>query len=69
VADKEMGGTCSMHEKYEKCISWSVFLKAGRPRCEWENNIKVDYKEMGYEKVVTPYRFQWWVLINKFMKP
>jgi hypothetical protein len=37
---------------------------AGRLRCEWKNNIKVDSEEM----VATPCRFQWWVLLNKLLK-
>jgi hypothetical protein len=40
----------------------------GRPRHRWEDNIKMDLKEMGWEGVdwlhVAEDRDQWWALVN-----
>jgi hypothetical protein len=39
----------------------------GRPRCKWEDNIKMDLQEVGCEGMdcidLTQYRKIWWVLV------
>jgi hypothetical protein len=43
----------------------------GRPRSRWEDNIRIDLREMGWEGVdwmnVTQDRDQWWILVNTVM--
>jgi hypothetical protein len=46
IEKDEMGGTCSRYGIEERCIQGRRSL--GRPRCKWENNIKMDHKEVGY---------------------
>jgi hypothetical protein len=48
--EDEKGRTCSMHgEKRNKCIQY--FSTFGRPRGIWEDNIKMDLREIGWEIV------------------
>jgi hypothetical protein len=46
--------------------------KLGRYRCRWEGNIKMDLKELEWERVGWIQRArdrgQWWVLVNTVMK-
>ncbi|KAJ4436010.1 hypothetical protein ANN_18634 [Periplaneta americana] len=45
----EMGRVCSTYGRIQKCI-WSVSWEAGgRPRRRWEDNIKMDLREVGYD--------------------
>jgi len=43
----------------------------GRPRRRWEDNIRMDYREIGREDVdwmhLSPDRDQWWALMNTVM--
>ena len=43
----------------------------GRPRLDWEDNIKVDLQEVGCEGVdwidVVQGRYRWWALVNAVM--
>jgi hypothetical protein len=43
----------------------------GRPRCRWEDNIRMDIKEIGLEGVdwmhLPQDREQWWVLVSAVM--
>jgi hypothetical protein len=43
----------------------------GRPRCRWEDNIKMDLREIGWGGVnwihLTQYRDQWRSLVNTVM--
>jgi hypothetical protein len=43
----------------------------GRPTCRWENNIKIDLKEIGWESVdwnnVAQDMDWWWTLMNVVM--
>jgi hypothetical protein len=40
----------------------------GRPRCRWEDNIKIDLREIGFGDVdwnhLTQDRDRWWALVN-----
>jgi hypothetical protein len=40
----------------------------GRPRCRWEDNIKIDFKEIGIDGVnciwLVQDRVQWWAFVN-----
>jgi hypothetical protein len=40
----------------------------GRPRCRWEDNIKIDFQEVGWGGMdwidVAQDRDRWWVLVN-----
>jgi hypothetical protein len=51
-----MDGVCSTHGKYKKCIQ-NVGRKTlkkeplGRPRNRWEDSIRMDLREIGWEGV------------------
>ena len=49
-----MGRTCSMYGTIQKCIWYRVIVgkpeskrPIGRLRCRWEDNIKMDLREVG----------------------
>jgi hypothetical protein len=47
-----MGGACSAHERDEKCMQILIGKSEGkrplgRPRRRWEDNTKMDMREMG----------------------
>jgi hypothetical protein len=47
----EMGGACSTYVGEERCIQVLVVkpegkIPLGRPRCRWEDNIKMDLQEV-----------------------
>jgi hypothetical protein len=74
--DNDMSGAYSMHRRDEKCIQNFCQKSEGkrplrRPRCRWEDNIKIDLKEMGWEHVdwlhLAPDRDQWQALVNMVM--
>jgi hypothetical protein len=51
-----MGGVCNMHGRDKKCTK--IFIgrheekrPLERPRRRWEDNIKMDIKEIGWEGV------------------
>jgi hypothetical protein len=50
IKNNEMGGACSMHGREERSIEgvWWGKRPLGRPRCRWENNIKIDLQKMGW---------------------
>jgi hypothetical protein len=52
MKDSKIGGTCGMQRKDQKCIQ-NIGRKTPlrRPRCSWEDNIKMDLKEIGCEGV------------------
>jgi hypothetical protein len=54
-----------------KCIIILVGKSEGRPRHKWEDNIKMDLKEVGYEGVdwiqLAQDRYQWWAFVNMVM--
>jgi hypothetical protein len=43
----------------------------GRPRCRWEDNIKMDVREIGIEggnwTWLAQDKVQWWVFVNMVM--
>jgi hypothetical protein len=43
----------------------------GRPRRRWEDNIKINLREIGWSGMdlinLTQYRDQWWALVNAVM--
>jgi hypothetical protein len=43
----------------------------GRPRCRWEDNIKMDLREIGIDGAnwiqVVQYGVQWWAFVNAVM--
>jgi hypothetical protein len=43
----------------------------GRPRCRWEDNIKLDLREIGINGVnwiqLVQNRVQWWAFVNMVM--
>jgi hypothetical protein len=43
----EMDWTCSPYVKYKKSIINFDLKPEGRPKCRWEDNIKIDLKEIG----------------------
>jgi hypothetical protein len=69
----EMGGTCSMHCREEKCAqnfcreNWSKYTTL-RPRRWWQKSTKTDIEEVWHERVhwilLTRYTDQWWALVN-----
>jgi hypothetical protein len=68
---------CSMHARNEKCIKyydWKTSSKRTlrRPRCRWEDNIRIYLKEIRWEGVDWMNNFdqdrdQWWTLVNMVM--
>jgi hypothetical protein len=43
----------------------------GRPRCRWEDNIKLDLREIGIDEAnwiwLAEDRVQWWAFVNTVM--
>jgi hypothetical protein len=51
-----MGGACSTQRRDEKCIQILVVNYEGkrplvRPWCRWENNFRMDLREISWESV------------------
>jgi hypothetical protein len=68
-----MNGTCSTHGRDEK---HSILVgkpegkrQFGRSRHRWEDNIRMDLRETGWERVeythLAQNRDQWWGLVNR----
>jgi hypothetical protein len=54
VKEDDMGGTCSMHGGRVKCLQdfgWGPEGERplGRPRCRWEDKIKMHLREIGID--------------------
>jgi hypothetical protein len=68
----EMARACSTHEMRNSHKIWLESLKGKRPlrrpTCRWEDNIKMDIKDMGWESVnwinLAQDRDQWWALVH-----
>jgi hypothetical protein len=58
IREDEIGGECSRHRTDEKCIYISLVGRSEwkkpfrRPRHMWEDNIRTDLKEIGWEDTV-----------------
>jgi hypothetical protein len=72
-----MGGACRTDGRNEKCIQYLIGTPErkrpfGRLRGVWEDNIRVELREIGWEVVdcmhLPQYRDQWRVLVNTVMK-
>jgi hypothetical protein len=72
-----MDGTCSTHER-EMRNAYNISVgkpegkrPLGRPRCRWEDNIRMDLMEIGCENVdwmhLAPDKDQWLALVNTIM--
>jgi hypothetical protein len=71
-----MGGSCSTDERDKKCLHYffgkpEVKRRLGRSRRIWEDNIRMDLRERGWEGVdrmhVTQDRDKWQALSNTVM--
>jgi hypothetical protein len=55
IKEDEMGGACSTHGRDEKCIQYfggkPEGKRLGRPRCTWEDNIRMELRELRWEGV------------------
>jgi hypothetical protein len=71
-----MGSACSTHG--EKRNAYSILVgkpggkrPLGRPRCRWENNIKMDLREIGWGGMdwidLAQVRDQWRAIVNMVM--
>jgi hypothetical protein len=64
-----------MGEKCTESLGREICNKSpiGRHRCRWDNNIKTDVKERGWEDVdwipLAPVRGQWQAFVNMVMNP
>jgi hypothetical protein len=52
MKEDEVGGTCGTHGGGERCLQGFGLRPKnkrplGRPRCRWEDNIKMDLREIG----------------------
>jgi hypothetical protein len=76
MKEDEMGGTCCMHG--EGRVVYRVLVgklegkrPLGRPRCRWEDNIKIDLREIGIDVAnwicLAQDRVQWRVFVNTVM--
>jgi len=76
VKQNEMGRACNMHGRDEKCVHSSARKPEGNRslcacRCRWEDNIKLDLKDVIYETVdfihLGQDRDHWLALVNTVM--
>jgi hypothetical protein len=76
IKEDEMGRACSTHG--EKRNAYRILvgkpeekISLGRPRRRWEDNIKTDFRERGWDGMVCIYlaqdRDQWMALVNTVM--
>jgi hypothetical protein len=71
-----MGGACGTNREVSNAYKILVGKpegkrSLGRPRCRWEDNIRVDLKDIGWEGVdwihLAQDRDRWWALVNTVM--
>jgi hypothetical protein len=70
-----VGGTCGMHGGGERCLQgfgWEAQRQetTGRPGCRWEDNIKMDLREIGIDVNwiwLAQDRVQWRACVNTVM--
>jgi hypothetical protein len=72
-----VGWTCGTHEEGRGVHRVLVGRPEGkrplgRPRCRWDDNIKMDLREIGINGVnwiqLAQARVQWWAFVNMVMK-
>jgi hypothetical protein len=59
---------------YRVLVGWPEGKRLlGRPRCRWEDNIKVDLREIGIDGAnwiqMAQDRVQWWAFVSTVMNP
>jgi hypothetical protein len=73
IKEEEMGRSCSTHGRDEECIKYLVEKlegnrPRGRPRWRWEDNIRMDHREIRWEGVYWMHLAQdmypWQALVN-----
>jgi hypothetical protein len=71
-----MGEECSTHEEKRKAYRTLVRDREGKrplgsPRRRWQENIKIDLREIRWGYMIGIYlaqdRYQWWALVNAVM--
>jgi hypothetical protein len=68
-----VGGTCGTHGGGERCLQSfdSEVRREGRPRRRWEDNIKLDFREIGIDGAncirLAQDRIQWRAFVNMVM--
>jgi hypothetical protein len=71
-----VGGTCGTHRGGERCLQGLVGRPEGkrplgRPRRKWEDNIKMDRREIGIDGAnwiqLAQDRVEWRAFVNKVM--
>jgi hypothetical protein len=71
-----VGGTCSTHGEgrgvYRVFVGRTEGMRPlGRPKCRWEDNIKMDLRETGIDGPnwirLAQDRVQWWAFVNTVM--
>jgi hypothetical protein len=76
MKEDEAGGTCGKHGGGERCLQGfggrpEIKRPLGRPRYRWENNIKLDLREIGIDGTnwiqLAQDRFQWRNFVNTVM--
>ena len=77
IEKNEMGGKCNTYGGEERCIQGLVGKPKrkgtlGRPRHRWEDNIRMDLKEVGWSGGMdwidlAEDRDRWWILVSAVM--
>jgi hypothetical protein len=67
-----VGWTCGTHGEGRGVYRVSVGRPEGkrpleRPRHRWEDNIKMDLREIGIDGTMAQDRVQWWAFVNTVM--
>jgi len=74
MKEDEMGEACSTHGYYEKCTkdfgrkTWKGEKTVGRPRHRWEDNIRMDLSQIGWDVMDWMHLVQdrdWWRALEK----
>jgi hypothetical protein len=75
--EDEMGGACGTYGRQERCVhgfggaTWGAERPLVRPRCRWEDNIKMDRQEVEWRGMdwidLAQDRDRWQALVNAVM--